>query len=99
MAELIKPCPFCDGKGYVICGSSFKFGFPSYTVECEKCGTVGIIKASEQEAIEAWNTRAKRTTRLIWNKHNDCLECENCGKGMKPEWAYCPRCGAEVVRR
>ena len=39
----------------------------------------------------------ERTTRLIWNKHDDCFECESCGKGMKPEWTYCPRCGAKVV--
>ena len=25
-----------------------------------------------------------------------CYECSECGKGMKPEWAYCPRCGAKV---
>lgn len=64
MAEEIKPCPFCDGKGYVICGSSFKFGFTSYAVECEKCGAVGAVKASEQEAIETWNTRAESVRRI-----------------------------------
>ena len=26
-----------------------------------------------------------------------CYECSECGKGMKPEWAYCPRCGAKAV--
>ena len=61
MSSELRPCPFCGGEGCVICGSSFEFGFPSYAVECEKCGTVGIVKASEQEAIEAWNTRAERT--------------------------------------
>lgn len=28
-----------------------------------------------------------------------CYECSECGKGMKPEWAYCPRCGAKVMER
>ena len=27
-----------------------------------------------------------------------CYECSECGKGMKPEWAYCPHCGAKVKR-
>lgn len=26
-----------------------------------------------------------------------CYECSECGKGMKPEWAYCPSCGAKIV--
>ena len=26
-----------------------------------------------------------------------CYECSECGKGMKPDWTYCPRCGAKVV--
>ena len=28
-----------------------------------------------------------------------CYECSECGKGMKPEWAYCPRCRAKVVEK
>lgn len=58
MSNELKPCPFCGGKGYVICGSSYTFGFPAYSVECEKCGTVGAVKGSKQEAVEAWNGRA-----------------------------------------
>ena len=27
-----------------------------------------------------------------------CYECSECGKGMKPEWAYCPSCCAKVVK-
>ena len=64
MSIELKTCPFCGGEGYVICGSSFEHGFPSYAVECEKCGTVGIVKASEQEAIEAWNTRSESVRRI-----------------------------------
>lgn len=26
-----------------------------------------------------------------------CYECTECGKGMKADWAYCPKCGSEVV--
>ena len=26
-----------------------------------------------------------------------CYACTECGKGMKPDWAYCPKCGAKVM--
>ena len=26
-----------------------------------------------------------------------CYECTECGKGMKADWAYCPKCGSKVV--
>ena len=25
-----------------------------------------------------------------------CYECSECGHGMKPDWNYCPNCGARV---
>ena len=40
----------------------------------------------------------ERTTRRIWNKYNDCFECENCGKRIEPRWSYCPRCGARIAK-
>ena len=104
MADELKPCPFCGGEGCVICGSSFEFGFPSYAVECEKCGTVGIVKASEQEAIEAWNTRAERTCRNLGGEEGTnyelydfgCSACGYCTDITEPN--YCPYCGAKVVK-
>ena len=28
-----------------------------------------------------------------------CYECTECGKGMKPEWVYCPHCGKQVTKQ
>ena len=28
-----------------------------------------------------------------------CYECSKCGRGMKADWAYYPKCGAKVVER
>ena len=39
----------------------------------------------------------ERTTKLIWNKYSNCWKCGNCDKKIKPDWSYCPHCGAKVV--
>ena len=55
MSEELKPCPFCGGDAEI---TKWHEG---YFVECKKqrCGgTIGAYK-TEEEAIEAWNTRAK----------------------------------------
>lgn len=109
MAEELKPCPFCGGNAFAVAHSRVNaLGVTDYSgnVMCCKCqvsaGSDGFMETEDEaitSAMKKWNTRAERTTRLIWNKNNDCFECENCGKGMKPEWVHCPRYGAEVVRR
>lgn len=58
MSEELKPCPFCGGKRAVTVvddEAEERFG-----VKCFDCG--GMIDAEKdtlQEAIEAWNRRAK----------------------------------------
>ena len=97
MAEDLKPCPFCGGEAEIV--EVMDNPPETIAIQCKSgCGVSAHHKwMDESVLIKRWNTRAERTTRLIWNKHDDCFECESCGKGMKPEWAYCPRCGAKVA--
>ena len=69
MTEKLKTCPFCGGKGeikfdigdyrtgeyrgyYVMCGNS--------DINCLAGWISGGCFATKEEAIEAWNTRAKQ---------------------------------------
>ena len=67
---------------------------------CDNCKSAFENESANngKELIEAWNTRAERTCSLR-SRYTSlyCYECSECGKGMKPEWAYCPRCGAKVM--
>lgn len=109
MTEL-KPCPFCGGK--VIVEYFPVYAYP-WQVICRNpklsetnSHTCFVEADTEQEAIEAWNTRAERTCKIKpWRMEEDtgfydCLECE-CGHVMDgSEWAkstYCPNCCAKVV--
>lgn len=51
MSEL-KPCPFCGEKSRIDMYKHF------YRVLCTNCPALTEWLYSEQEAIEAWNTRA-----------------------------------------
>ncbi len=55
MTEKLKPCPFCGGKARVKC--SIKEDL--WGVACYKCECCTKVFFSEEEAIEAWNRRAK----------------------------------------
>lgn len=58
ISEELKPCPFCSSEAEI---TKWHEG---YFVECkeQRCGgTIGAYK-TEEEAIEAWNTRAERTS-------------------------------------
>lgn len=60
-----KHCPFCGGADSVIIDKFDTLipGFSLYSVFCNKykggCGACGPHKRTEEEAIEAWNRRAK----------------------------------------
>jgi Lar family restriction alleviation protein len=58
MTEL-KPCPFCDGEAEYRAAKYVRTVF-KHSVVCLECFASIPPKASEQEAIEAWNTRAER---------------------------------------
>lgn len=50
----LKPCPFCGGKARM--SAWVKVG--EYSAYCTKCGaTAGDYRATEAEAVEAWNRR------------------------------------------
>ena len=62
------PCPFC-GNGKITINTKAKSYFikkdaeragkdtSNYTCRCTKCGAKGPLKHSENEALEAWNSR------------------------------------------
>lgn len=54
MKEKLKPCPFCGGKPYVE-----KDTEDNMTVDCQECFASGPFSYTEEEAIKAWNRRAK----------------------------------------
>lgn len=56
MGEL-KPCPFCGGEAKTS-NERFERTLLSW-VYCTSCGSAGGYRNTEQEAIEAWNTRVK----------------------------------------
>ena len=106
MSEML-PCPFCGGEGII-----WPFReHPFYLAICKDgCGCqLGDFKTRE-EAMQTWNTRAKRTCEI---KQHHCTNCDHeinddayfvqvdLGDGL---WTadsrranYCPNCGRRVV--
>lgn len=53
--EKIVSCPFCHSKKVGIDLCSYYYDLP-YVVRCKRCHANGPNKATEEEAVEAWNT-------------------------------------------
>lgn len=64
MSEELKPCPFCGGEAQVR-----SYGKSTNYVRCGACkGRTWGCYGTEQEAIDAWNTRHERTCRVVSSK-------------------------------
>lgn len=59
MSDKLKPCPFCDGKAIID-----SFVGVGWIVICNKCDASTGYKETEQEAIDAWNSRIELTFTL-----------------------------------
>lgn len=59
MGDELKPCPCCNGKAVASSVGAYDYGFRDYTVRCKHCDLSTNEFRSEQESIEAWNTRAE----------------------------------------
>ena len=106
MSEELRECPHCgatrglytlDEYGGLCADDNL-----ITQIFCDNCKSAFENERANngKELIEAWNTRAERTCGLR-SRYTSlyCYECSECGKGMKPEWAYCPKCGARVIER
>lgn len=93
----LKPCPFCGGKAAAFEPVSGEW----VHVLCPSCGTESDYYDDEEEAIEAWNTRAERTCKIksvgLVDEFFIAYDL-SCGhQAMEDEPSYCPVCGAKVV--
>ena len=54
----LKPCPFCGGEAHL---EQYQDA-PEYfaIVRCSQCD-IKAVKDTDEEAIEAWNTRAEKS--------------------------------------
>ena len=106
MTEL-KPCPFCGGEADVHC---FAHDDSECTVMCSNpncrasvsARSCGSMTTAYNRARKLWNRRAERTCREEWVPGSvggtSVPVCSNCGRGWAAAEAYCPKCGARVVK-
>lgn len=97
MAEKLKPCPFCGGKAKNV---YFRYT-DTHSIWCRTCGAESYEFDTEEEAIEAWNTREERTCRNV-SEQGVLFECSECGAKTVDAVGnytqeYCAACGAKVV--
>lgn len=91
MSELL-PCPFCGEKARIDRYEHF------YRVLCTDCPASTEWLYSEQEAIDAWNTRVERTCHAVFDDSNWYKWiCSECGQPIDRADNYCFSCGAKVV--
>lgn len=95
MADELSPCPFCGGE------AEFEtYGGTACAVTCRKCrcGTPTVRLNDGEQAVEAWNRRAVRTSHYVYDREICAWRCSECG-GLEPvgdHVRYCPDCGARI---
>lgn len=92
----LKTCPFCGGRAKHV---YFQFT-DTHSVWCRNCGAESYEFDTEEEAIEAWNTRAERTCRNV-AVQGVLFECSECGAKTVDAVGnytqeYCAACGRKV---
>lgn len=108
MTNELKPCPFCGEQPKLT-----DCAYDALTIiECESCKktrdrVVRFEYALHDQAIEAWNTRAERTVKVVeqvstgYHLEDDKvrLSCGHIVNGRLPRTipTYCDTCGAKVV--
>lgn len=98
MTKELEPCPFCGGEAMLCENLDYSY------VYCMRCGCQTNEVGDILDAIEAWNTRYKRTchdtTPYLSNglPYPDIFTCSECGARedgvVKEEGMYCYNCGA-----
>ena len=94
-SDLLLLCPFCGGEA--IYGKSEASG--RVRAVCVDCLASTDWLAGTDEASAAWNSRAERTCRYVYDREICAWRCSECG-GLEPvgdHVRYCPDCGARVL--
>ena len=55
--EKLKSCPFCGGEAKINRIVNTFYQYARYFSSCTRCSAESKVFETEQEAIEAWNTR------------------------------------------
>lgn len=90
MTKELEPCPFCGGKATVE-----PFNDENWFASCNECDATIEDFPNRSEAAKAWNTRYKRTCRLIMRDGSPA--CSECLAEQDYEAKFCDQCGAEVA--
>lgn len=104
--EELKPCPFCGGEAKINRIVNTFYQYARYFSSCTRCSAESKMFETEQEAIEAWNTRTERTCFVQYEYtgepffhsiHVHELSCGHDVRLYEDAPIYCPYCGAKVV--
>lgn len=103
----LKPCPFCGGAAHIeVDDIQEPEMFWHYSPRCDDWGCLGHMfwfgYDTEEDAVEAWNTRWERRCDLIRIPYREFTigyeyKCSVCGYSMTDHDSYCSECGARRV--
>lgn len=101
MSEIkLLPCPFCGGEAKVIENNCYT---DIHSVMCKNCFSESDRYHTQDEAIEAWNTRKPMQEvdpvvhgRWLINCDSYYPYCSVCKEESGHIGNYCPNCGAKM---